>query len=329
MGGISARGSSSDLRVWQPTMLLFILFIIISTTIFIIMLQKILVEVPYSGLLTVCLLFSYGIIYSFERGNIVIIATLLSLFFVVYKDSRNKFIEEFALLALGIAAGLKIYPALLGFLLLYDKQYLKALRTIFYGLSMFILPTFAFKEGIGSIGKFIRILTDYIEPDKFTTNGFSLDKLTNTIIVFIEFFTGIEFDRSILLEILPSLNFVFVMLVVICGFFLKKNWQRVMACSLALLLCQGQGIYNLSFMLIPLVILLREEKEITKKIVIPFCTLLNFHLITPNATIIGDSLSYIYVRLQLGIIITFIYILIIAVRNVADIRKQKYINANK
>lgn len=314
-GGISARGSSSDLRVWQPTMMLFILFIIISALIFVIMLQKFLHDIPYCNLVTTCLLFSYGVVYAFERGNIVIIAMLLSLFFVIYNNSQNKFLSELALLALAIAAGLKIYPAILGFLLLYDKQYAKAVRTILYGLSMFILPSFAFKEGISAIGKFLKILNNYIASDELVTNGFSFDKIINTCIIFIEHVTGIEYNSTFLIETLPAFNIVFILIPIICGFFVKKNWQRVLACSLALILCNGQGIYNLVFMLIPLVIMIKEENVVHRSIVIPFFALLNFHIITPDIAIASGALSCIYIRIQLGIVITFTYLLVTTLQN--------------
>lgn len=145
---VALRTTVNDLRVRQPTMILFMAFLIISAVLLIFMVQK-----HFSGmkegrtnLIGISALLSYGVLYGYERGNILILSMICTMFFVCYKDSENPVLSELALIMLAIGAGLKIYPAIFGIMLLYDKQYAKAARAIIYGIALFMLPMFIFHD---------------------------------------------------------------------------------------------------------------------------------------------------------------------------------------
>lgn len=96
------------------------------------------------------IIFNYGMLYAYERGNIVIYSFICSMMFVFFQNSKNKYMREIALMSLAFAAGLKIYPAFLG-CLLYNKEYKRAIRTVIYGIIMFIVPFFAFQEKLSGL----------------------------------------------------------------------------------------------------------------------------------------------------------------------------------
>lgn len=323
-GGIGARGTSIDLRVWQPTMMLFILFIISLSVICIILVQKMLVLLSYNNLAAICILFSYSILYAFERGNIVMLAMLCSLIFVLYKDSSNKLVSELALVALAISAGLKIYPALLGFLLLYDRQYKKALRTVLYGIIAFTLPCFVFHEGIGCIGKFISVLTSFSTVDSFSTLGYSFDRVVNSLVVLISQGTDIEYNKTFFVENLPKYNYFFTALVLLCGVCAKKKWQQVLSCCLSIIIIQAQGIYSLVFLIIPLLVFIQEEHVLTPINCLPFFAMTLPQVMLPQIKLHNKLLSMTNIRMQICIWTLVIYLLSLGFSNICIFFKEKY-----
>lgn len=87
---------------------------------------------------------NYPVLYMVERGNILIYTVLATAVFVFYYDSESKVKREIALIALAFAFSLKIYPAILGAVLLVDKRYKDAIRCAIYALVLLILPSFFF-----------------------------------------------------------------------------------------------------------------------------------------------------------------------------------------
>ena len=93
-----------------------------------------------SDLFAFLTIFSYPLIYCLERGNIVAASVALTVVFVFYRNSESKVLREISYICLALAAGLKLYPALFGFLLLFDKKYKQAVRLIIYGILAVVIP---------------------------------------------------------------------------------------------------------------------------------------------------------------------------------------------
>lgn len=96
------------------------------------------------ALVTLSILFSYPMLFAIERGNIIVWAVVATVYFAFHYDSESPVKRECALLALAFAFSIKLYPALLGVLLLVARRYREAIRTAIYGLLMLILPSFFF-----------------------------------------------------------------------------------------------------------------------------------------------------------------------------------------
>lgn len=110
------------------------------------------------GIVTMLFVFSGIFLFSFERGNIIFLAAFCTSFFLINYDNENKYVRELSFIALAIAAGLKAYPALLGVLLLFDRQYKSALRLIIYGILAFFVPFLFFKGGFHNLPIMLRNL---------------------------------------------------------------------------------------------------------------------------------------------------------------------------
>ena len=95
-------------------------------------------------LLTLSVLLSFPVVFLLERGNVVILAVIALVVFVQHYDSESPAWREVALIALAVAAALKLYPALFGLALLGDRRFKDALRAALYAILLLLLPSFFF-----------------------------------------------------------------------------------------------------------------------------------------------------------------------------------------
>lgn len=65
--------------------------------------------------------FSMPFLFAFERGNSVIIAFALIIFYAFTYNIPDKKIKYFSFIALGVVTALKVVPAILGVLLIKEK----------------------------------------------------------------------------------------------------------------------------------------------------------------------------------------------------------------
>lgn len=95
-------------------------------------------------LLLFFILFSYPILFAFERGNVIIIAvTSLAVYIFTY-NSQNKWAREIGLVCLALASSIKLYPIVLAITLIFDKRFKEILRVAIYGAILLIIPSFFF-----------------------------------------------------------------------------------------------------------------------------------------------------------------------------------------
>ncbi len=88
--------------------------------------------------------FSIPVIYAVERGNSILLSAILTLAFAVTYESENRVLRELGLICLAAAFGLKLYPALFGWVLIADKRYREAGRCVGYGVLLLLIPSFFF-----------------------------------------------------------------------------------------------------------------------------------------------------------------------------------------
>lgn len=117
---------------WNPRfMIIYLLFVIFTLVAFYHVVQQ---AKTGSGkvraFMAMVVLFSSPMIYTVERGNFVLHSMICVFIFLLYYDSPDKWKRELALICLAIATALKVTPALLGILLLYDKKWKEVLHII-------------------------------------------------------------------------------------------------------------------------------------------------------------------------------------------------------
>lgn len=316
---VQARGTDVDLRTHQSTLLMFIIFIMVCALVVILMVQKALKEDKNATLCAVACLFSFNILYALERGNIVVLAFACCLFFVIFRNSENKILSELSLILLAIAAALKIYPAFLGLLLILDKKYLRAIRTVIYGVVLFFVPFFFFKEGIHGLPVFLSKIfkrTGTGVTVNWRVNGFSFDRMFNNLISIVEENSHVVFDKALISGLAFKLNTGSAVVCLACAFFMKKEWQKVLCCILGILYFNNQSVYGLCLLLIVLIVMIRSEKFVSKSTIVPLLCIINSCVILPVIDWNEHSYSIRDLRIQIGLFVLFVYIIAIAVKNV-------------
>lgn len=253
---------------------------------------------------------SYPMLYTIERGNILLIAVLAVSIFIFYYDSNCTWKKEITLISLAIAAGIKISPAIFGILLICKKDWNAVFRTICYGLLFFIIPFFFFSGGIDNVQQmFLNIkyfLKVYAGDISYIGTGFITTYVKFAKILFADNYYSkiVEFSQLIIaiINILTSLISVTLFLGV---FHFKEQWKKVMNITLVLLILPQVShlycvLYLAPFTLMFLVSLYNSDKiSIDKTLVFiallmiyfvyrcPISNFFNLNVAIPMLTIIG------------------------------------------
>lgn len=295
-GAAEMRMSPSDLRLSQAPMLMFLLFLLGCCWMLTAIVNSILKNHPQgkANLMAACVLFSPGVLFALERGNILLMVLPLTLFFVYFRNDKNPVVRELALISLAVAAGLKLYPALFGILLLRDRKYGQALRAIVYGLAAFLLPSFAFREGLSFLPIWWDVLTNF-ESNNYAAArflGISVSGILQMIAYYLNRFAGITVDSSWFSLAGYAVSLALIVSALTC----EKNWQRILCITMAMLMVQFQYSYIFCFVSIPMLLFIAEEKQLTKENALPFVCMLLLTVHIPLCFI--QRLPYLDVRIR-------------------------------
>lgn len=217
-------------------------------------------------LLSFVFIIFYPTYYCLERGNILILSMIFTAFFVFFHDSKNRAVREYALIFLAVAAGLKLYPALFGLILLNEKRYKEALKAIIYGIVFFLLPFVAYGFNDGLLLFFKNIFA-------FSSENKSAFVFGSTSIVNAAYYFGDKF-----INIGKILFVATEVIAAVCVFIAPKKWQKYLLMTYMLVNIQSvSSTYALIFMIIPFVVFMSDKNKKRKSdwiYLILFCLLL-------------------------------------------------------
>ncbi len=233
--------------------------------------------------------FSAPFLYWLERGNYIIFAVIFSLLFVMYYDSSKKYIRYLALLSLAFAINIKIYPAVLGLLLLKDKKFKEVLFLGIYTALLFFVPLI-WLGGIDGMLLLFRNLK--LNSQNAANGGYGyLLSLSPTLKMFVYAICRQEY---------PVLNKIFFVLSVLIlpigafsAYFIKSRWKTLaILCLLMIMIPQISYTYVLLFMIIPLLYFLNETEYNFNDLIYLFLFSLIFMLNIPAETPIFSPRGY-------------------------------------
>lgn len=201
-------------------------------------------------------LFLSGImLFSIERGNLIILTVAFCTFFLAEYRSKSAIMRELSYIALALAAALKGYPALLGILLLYDKQWFRAMRLVIYGIIATIVPFFCFKGGLANISLLIENVKangDYYGTISY--HRFSFRFFTTTSILS----NGVN---DVLNQIMPTIDLLIAIILILSVPFMKQNWQKILNLMLVIVMIPTNSAEYCGLYLFPVIISFLSQKD--------------------------------------------------------------------
>jgi hypothetical protein len=203
----------------------------------------------------ILIVFSYPVIYAIERGNNILIAMLFSLLFLILYNSENRRIRYLSYVFLSLAAGFKIYPLILGLLILREKRYKEAIVCALIGTALLLLP-FILTDG----NLFILIENIFSYSKDETPFGFiNIDQF---IRVMLNQFLMVR-TIDIIIYLVYAAMYAFVLYIVLINRDIPR-WKIIALLCCAIILGPGVGTqYLFVYMLIPLFFFLRDERNLS------------------------------------------------------------------
>lgn len=288
--GVAVRGTADDLRVSQAPMLFFILFIMIVSVLFVFVFSYAYKNTRLGMINGIAFLFSFGSLYAFERGNIIIAAILFLFIFLLFYDSDRRILRETALIALAVSAGLKLYPALFGIVLILERRWKEAVRTVIYGILFFFVP-FAFFDGVKGFAAFLKAMFHFVSGSSVSEiSGYSMERLVRSLLFQGSGVFGFDYGAAAQSAGTAAsiIKYMLILVLVPALFFIKERWKRLLYIGVILLLIQNSGNYTLLFLLPALFEFCRADVYSKKN----WCYFLLFSLLCLPLPVFGTFKAY-------------------------------------
>ncbi len=212
-------------------------------------------EAKYVLIFPLAVLVSYPTLCtSIQRGNAVLLVTLMLSFAWLWMDSDYLIKKEAAMLLIAVSAGFKIYPAILGIEYIRRKDWKRVIRLVIYGIILFFVP-FLFFGGKEGIMNFISILGSHAS---WTANGHYGTVRGITEILWNR--SGMN-NEHLLNPIGFLIENLFFVSSILFYFMSKTKWQRVLFLSGILASYLGYNwAYTIVYYLPALFVFLQENK---------------------------------------------------------------------
>jgi len=271
VGRFMVKNSPSlTLRVDQMGSLVFGMYIIVVYSSFIYCLNKIKKGLRFERVIfIIVMLFSLPFLFLYDRANSVILAVEALLVFCLYQNSGITKLRLVSFVALGIAAGIKIAPAIYGAILIREKRYKDALCAFIIGLIIFMVP-FVLTDGnpvimlnniINTTGMMSgNSFDNFSGVYRITGHGVHVN-LLNTSAFFSRLYDKNFFNIA---QILNSFILFMGVFLAICATKMEY-WKSVCILTCIIIIFPGfSAVYNLIYMVIPLILFLNSNPQKTK-----------------------------------------------------------------
>lgn len=247
----------------QNAQILFILYVIVVAIALGVLLYRLIQGRRREKITLLALLFlSAPFIFVYERGNIIVVSLIFSTLFLMLKDAPDRRHRELALFCLAVSAALKIYPAVLGLLLLKDKRYREAGRCALYGAILFVAP-FLLMGGLDKIPVMLGNLMAGSANTLSLENGFGYKVNISNLVSILAGLFGV-FDTSVI-QVGSYIAYGLLLISLVVAFFLKSKWRTIALLSLLMAGIPGFSfIYSLIFMAVPCILFLNGQEGYRK-----------------------------------------------------------------
>ena len=241
-------------------------------------------EIAEKVLFVIIMLLSLPFIFVFERGNSVVLSLVCVLIYLKFYKSEKNIYKYSAFLFLSFAAGIKISPALFGILLIKDKRYRDGFICAALGFIVFMVPVIFTGGTIEILLHNIDLFTEAYQGTLITGGnkvllgqGIFVDILSTGKIL--GRLLNYDFINAV---VIGKLSLFILGVLTVC---LNKNlddWKAYGIISGLIILTPGfSAIYNLIYIIIPLIAFLNERRK--KRIIDFVCLVLFVCMLIPLA----------------------------------------------
>jgi len=252
-----------ECRDYQYNIMVYLMLTLLIILVFKFIVDKILYEVPETKrfLLIIAVVFSAPVMCgAIERGNISLFTAILVLAALYLKDSDNKVLRELAMILIAMAAGIKVYPAIVGVVYLKEKRYKEAVRLVIYGLLFFLVP-FAFTGGISGFIQYIKILFF------FENQGYRSWTNIRNYLLSISDLLGLYEKSGEFVVVFKLIENLYLIFCVMSIFRSRESWKRALyPAGIMALYVPFSYRYTSVYMIIPLIMFLKQADENQKRI---------------------------------------------------------------
>ena len=247
------------LREEQAPMMSFLLFLAIPIVIMAWVLADYLkASKPMNRFVIMAFFVTTPFLWMLERGNIIIYSLAGIMIFICYYDSDKRWLRELALIGLAFSAGVKLYPAILGLILIRDRRWKEAIRCAIYGVFFIFAPFMAF-------GGF-RSLLSMIDSLKYNSDVLANDGNSykvNYSYIF-NMLGRVWLGRSEEFGWAQTAAYILSALLIVAAFLIGKRWKSILYLTLVMIgFPSFSYTYCLVFILAPfLMYIAGKEKDL-------------------------------------------------------------------
>lgn len=227
----------------------------------------------YRYLLLMSFALSGIFLFSFERGNSILIAAGCMVIFLATYTSENPVLRELGYIALALAAALKGYPAILGLLLIYRREYKEAIRLLIYGVGFAFIP---FKFLPGGFHENLNIFRANVKLNSEAYSFVRNPKLGLYYFLSYGLFGLSELQKSMEATLKPIV-YITCIISLLLNIFQDSIWKKVaLLICVVLLVPTNCGLYCALYLFPVIVLFFNEEKKWYELIyVVLFALILN------------------------------------------------------
>lgn len=320
-------GDGFYLRNYMPAQVGYIIFTVVCILIIWEMVKYICRDINVNSILiSTIVILSGPVLFTLERGNIIILSFAMLLVFLSFYDSDEKWKRYIGYVALAISVAIKIYPVLFGLLILYKKRYKEAIATTCIGIGLFFVPFYLFAGG-DSIKAMIRGIMTSSSDNASIGNNYNFS-MANFLDIMSKL-ANVEIPISNIAVIILVVSLCFVLFILS-----NEVWKKLLAIVLMCIWIPAFSYtYILLFLICPFLYFIKEQ-NITrmKKIYALFFLIILSPIALPGIKMFSMDgvkfpLGYPTLIINFAIILLFAFAFLESVRTYIKYRKGGKLNA--
>ena len=223
-------------------------------------------------------LFSSSIVlFSLERGNIIILCAAFICYYLAFKDSSDIIKRRFALICLCIASVIKIYPAIFGMFLLKEKRFKDIAFVFLLSCILFFTPFLCFEHGLLNFTQLLGNLKVFEEHYNSVLAARVIPRfsITDYPILLMD---RLNIEYVLIYNLLRIIVMFLSLLTIFVFMHEKKLWRQYALLSMIVLYLPKHSVWYCGLYFIPVIVLFLHQKQFEKRdwiYMILFCILLN------------------------------------------------------